>query len=484
MSDETTPPANGPHPIPSSILIVGSGAFGLSTAWALATRPDFAATRITLVDRVTSLKDGDLPSSDAASMDSSRIVRADYADALYARLGVEAQKAWRGELGEDGRYSESGLLVVGEEGSKGMAYVRGSLANVMDIAREQGYADRIVEVGTGEELRALLGTAEKPGDWGYLNKTSGWADATRGMEWVLGKVKATGRVNFVGGTVERLVRDDAAGRVTGVKLRDGAVLEADLVVVAAGAWTSALVDLRGLVTATGHVLAYMDLSDEEQAALADMPVVLNLGSGLFVIPPRNNVLKAARHAFGYLNPVDLPAAGLLPKQVPRETDGRAEDGAGVAGRDGGGSTIRISAPRTAVDAEPIGLPLEAETDLRRSLRQFIPVEALHDRPFTSSRICWYSDTPDGDFLVDYHPAWKGVFVATGDSGHAYKFLPVLGGKIVDCIAGRGDEAVRRKWRWREGKVSVVEGVAAVVTEDGSRGGSPGKILERELARTE
>ncbi|CAI4219911.1 unnamed protein product [Parascedosporium putredinis] len=404
MSDETTTQAKGPHPIPSSILIVGSGAFGLSTAWALATRPDFAATRITLVDRVTSLKDGDLPSSDAASMDSSRIVRADYADALYARLGVEAQKAWRG----------------------GMAYVRGSLANVMDIAKEQGYADRIVEVGTGEELRALLGTAEKPGDWGYLNKTSGWADATRGMEWVLEKVKATGR--------------------------DGAVLEADLVVVAAGAWTGGLVDLRGLVTATGHVLAYMDLSDEEQAALADMPVVLNLGSGLFVIPPRNNVLKAARHAFGYLNPVDLPAAKLLPKEVPQETDGRAEDGTGAAGRDGDdgpGSTIRISAPRTAVDAESIGLPLEAETDLRRSLRQFIPVEALHDRP-----------------------------------GHAYKFLPVLGGKIVDCIAGRGDEAVRRKWRWREGKVSVVEGIAAVVTEDGSRGGSPGKILERELARTE
>lgn len=480
MANEgTSAPTPGYTP-PSSIIIIGSGVFGLSTAQALTQRPAFASTTITLVDRITSKKEGDLPSGDAASMDSSRIVRADYADGLYARLAAEAQEVWRqqgaGELGGEGRYSESGLLVVGEEGNEeGMGYVKGSFANVLDIAREKGYEDKIVEVGSAEKLKELLGTGEgeKVGDWGYLNRTSGWADAARGVEWLLGKVKATGRVQFVNGTVERLVRDDEKGVVKGVRLSDGRTLEAELVVVAAGAWTGTLVDLKGLATATGQVLAYLDLSEEEQEKLGNMPVVLNLCSGLFIIPPRNRVLKAARHAYGYLNPVDIPAENLLPKNVPN----------GSGSTDATSTTIRVSAPKTLVDSPSLGLPLEAELDLRRALKQFIPIKAIHDRPFTASRICWYSDTPDGDFLVDYHPSWKGVFVATGDSGHGYKFLPVLGEKIVDCIAGEGSEAVREKWKWKEsGKISVVDGIDAVVTEDGSRGGSPGMLLDRELER--
>ena len=39
--------------IPKSVIIVGSGAFGLSTAWALCRNPDFTYTSITVVDRQT-----------------------------------------------------------------------------------------------------------------------------------------------------------------------------------------------------------------------------------------------------------------------------------------------------------------------------------------------------------------------------------------------------------------------------------------------
>jgi hypothetical protein len=37
--------------VPASILIVGSGAFGLSTAWALCRNPQYKDTTITVVDR-------------------------------------------------------------------------------------------------------------------------------------------------------------------------------------------------------------------------------------------------------------------------------------------------------------------------------------------------------------------------------------------------------------------------------------------------
>ena len=39
--------------VPKSVIIVGSGAFGLSTAWALCRNPEFTYTSITVVDRQT-----------------------------------------------------------------------------------------------------------------------------------------------------------------------------------------------------------------------------------------------------------------------------------------------------------------------------------------------------------------------------------------------------------------------------------------------
>ncbi|SPO05019.1 related to fructosyl amino acid oxidase [Cephalotrichum gorgonifer] len=468
------PRPNLPYVPPSSVLIIGSGVFGLSTAHALATRPSFSSTKITLVDRITHIKDGDMPSTDAASMDSSRIIRADYADPTYTRLADEAQAFWRqqgdGELGGGGRYSESGMLVVGVEGTGGMKYVKESYRNVKELAEEGGYGEKIVEYGSSEAVTGFLGTGAKgSGDWGYLNKVSGWANAEKGMAWLLDQVKRTARVEFVGGTVDSLVWDGEKGEVTGARLADGTTLGAELVIVAAGAWTGALVDLRGLCTATGQVLGYIDITEEEQEKLKDMPVVLNLSSGLFIIPPRDRVLKAARHAYGYLNPVDIPSSKVLQKKVSLDSKEGGELG-----------TMRISLPRTSADSEP-RLPLEAEVDLRRAIEQFIPISGLNDRPFSSRRICWYADTPTGDYIADYHPAWKGVFVATGGSGHGYKFLPVLGKKIVDCITGEGSETVREKWRWRdEGEVTIVDGVESVVTKDGSRAGYPGMVLDREL----
>lgn len=97
---------------PSSILIVGSGVFGLSTALALTQRSRYDGTRITVLDRSS------FPPQDASSIDSSRIIRADYANRIYASLASQAQDKWRGEWGAEGRYHENGLILVAE-GSQG-----------------------------------------------------------------------------------------------------------------------------------------------------------------------------------------------------------------------------------------------------------------------------------------------------------------------------------------------------------------------------
>ncbi|KAI1473015.1 FAD dependent oxidoreductase [Daldinia caldariorum] len=459
---------NPKRDIPSSILIIGAGVFGLSTALALAKRPEFASSSITVLDR--SPEPGVFPSRDASSIDSSRIIRADYADPVYASLASEAQVHWRqtdpASLGGEGRYTESGFILgadseplVRDDGSPtGLAYAKKSWVNAMALAHKEGRPLNSIRVLKNSwSIGMISGTGGEFAYWGYMNTASGWADAEASMKWFYERVAETGRVTFVNGKAESLETDESSRRVTGARLKDGTTLSADLVVVAAGAWTPTLVDLTSQVVATGQVLGYMDITEEEQKRLDKIPVMLNVSTGLFVIPPRNRVLKIARHAYGYLNPkpVSKPPLGVPGSKAPE----------------------LISQPYTHLDDASLSIPTDAEKTLREGLQKIIPWPELKDRPFSRTRLCWYTDTVTGDWLIDYHPYWQGLFVATGGSGHAFKFLPVIGDKIVDTITGKCSEELRRKWQWKfTGNTEII------ATEEGSRGGQPGAILENEMKK--
>lgn len=94
---------------------------------------------------------------------------------------------------------------------------------------------------------------------------------------------------------------------------------------------------------------------------------------------------------------------------------------------------------------------------------------------TSFTTCF---SPQGDFLVTYHPDHPNLFLATGGSGHAYKFFPVLGDKIVDALEGKLEEDLQRLWRWPAQRTTTT----SFVTKDGSRSGRKDMILKEEYAR--
>jgi sarcosine oxidase/L-pipecolate oxidase len=312
------------------------------------------------------------------------------------------------------------------------------------------------------------------------------------MRYLRHRVESLNRVTFVHGTVRRLLFSADGHHVLGAHLADAnELLHAELTILAAGAWTPSLVDLRGILQATGQVMAYIPLSDAEASELSKTPVQLNMSTGLFVIPPpppaatsatsaaaeqhispsstsasKQLFLKIARHAHGYTNPTKIPHPEL-PNQ-----------------------TITISIPRTnpkgVLAHQP--LPVSALSPLRSFLVQlFAPAighaaaagsaagsAAMAHRPFSHTRLCHYADTPTGDFLLDYHPKYgHSLFVASGGSGHAFKFLPVLGACVVDCVRGQCAEEFRSKWAWRK----RVEGDWS--TADGSRGGEGLLQLEYE-----
>ncbi|KAL1971217.1 hypothetical protein VTN77DRAFT_169 [Rasamsonia byssochlamydoides] len=436
--------------LPHSILIVGGGVFGLSTALSLSTR--HPNNKITLIEAAATI-----PNPHGSSVDSSRIVRADYANPAYAKLAAEGIQRWRTtDWGKEGRYTENGLVLVYPSGNTvAEQYTRASYKNVKNIE-----GDRVEELPTKAAVERVVPRYARGSDiaGGYVNWGSGWADAEAGVRFARKKLEQMGKVTFKTGEVERLIFADeepqsqsqSQRKVTGVSLTDGTTISADLIILATGAWTPKLVDLRGRAEATGQVLAYIKITDEEQQQLAHMPTILNFATGMFIIPPRNNELKVARHAYGYRNPKIV--------NVPGEEQ----------------KTMEISLPE-----KDVPIPLEGEEACRNALREMLP--ELADRPFCRTRICWYTDTPKGDFLITYHPNHPNLFLATGGSGHGYKFFPVLGDKIVDALEGNLEAELQQLWAWPPEE--TLSSKTVVETNDGSRSGRRGMILVEELART-
>ena len=49
------------------------------------------------------------------------------------------------------------------------------------------------------------------------------------------------------------------------------------------------------------------------------------------------------------------------------------------------------------------------------------------------RACLYCATPDDHFIIDHAPGTDRVIVATGGSGHGFKFGGSLGAVIADAV---------------------------------------------------
>lgn len=90
------------------------------------------------------------------------------------------------------------------------------------------------------------------------------------------------------------------------------------------------------------------------------------------------------------------------------------------------------------------LPQTAANTIRKFLQDFLP-ELLPCE--VKTRLCWYTDSFDNHFVIDFVPGTEGVMVATGGSGHAFKFLPTLGKHVVDRIEGKSD-GLNDLWQWR------------------------------------
>jgi sarcosine oxidase len=78
-----------------------------------------------------------------------------------------------------------------------------------------------------------------------------------------------------------------------------------------------------------------------------------------------------------------------------------------------------------------------EAPLREFIRTHLPAA---DGPRRDASVCLYTLTPDRHFVIDLHPDYKTVALATGFSGHGFKFAPVVGELLADLVeTGEADD---------------------------------------------
>jgi sarcosine oxidase len=87
--------------------------------------------------------------------------------------------------------------------------------------------------------------------------------------------------------------------------------------------------------------------------------------------------------------------------------------------------------------------------LRNALRPVLP--ALAEAGVRESSVCIFTNTPDHDFIVDFHPDYPQVLVSSACSGHGFKFASALGEVHADLLTtgrARFDLSPFRMDRWR------------------------------------
>ncbi|MGI9174707.1 MAG: N-methyl-L-tryptophan oxidase [Rhodothermales bacterium] len=77
---------------------------------------------------------------------------------------------------------------------------------------------------------------------------------------------------------------------------------------------------------------------------------------------------------------------------------------------------------------------EDKIALRRMLRRLLPDA---DGPLLRAQTCFYTNTPDKDYLIDRHPAHPNVVFASACSGHGFKASPAVGEALAELALEGG-----------------------------------------------
>lgn len=354
------------------IVVIGAGAFGGWTALHLLRR----GARVTLVDAWGP------GNARASSGGETRIIRASYGpDRIYVHLVARALQLWRENEQRWQRklYHRIGCLrMAGSDDPYENATV--------PILREAGVAFETLQ--HAELVRRFPQINFEGVTWAVLESDAGYLKARRACEAVLeGFQEEGGEFRALRAQPGRI----ASGRMAGIRLSDGAALEADRYVFACGPWLGELFpDVIGdrIKPTRQEVFFFGTPAGDARFTDGSLPVFIDRsGPHFYGIP--GNQWRGLKLADDDRGPVFDPTAG---------------------------------------DRRPTNEGIEAA---RKYLEFRFP--GMKGAPLVEARVCQYENSRDGHFIVDRHPGAPTAWLVGGGSGHGFKHGPALGEMVAGLV---------------------------------------------------
>ncbi len=358
------------------VAVVGLGATGAAAARELARR----GGRVLGLDRARP------PHDLGSSHGQSRIIREAYFEhPLYVPLVRRAYRGWAALEQESGRrlLRQTGGVMIGPGD---WTLIPGALAS----ARDHGLAHE--EIEAPEARRRFPALRVPDGSVAVWEPRAGILDPEASVAALLEGARGSGAVLRLAEPV-RSWRADA----NGVAVETSAArYRAERLLLAAGPW------LRELVRDP-----HLPLTVERQV--------------VFWFQPRRSP--------------DLFSPERLPVFLWEFAPGRLFYGLPDLGR---GVKVACHHQGEDVDPETVSRQVEAEEveTIRTLLRRHVPDA---DGPLEATSVCLYTNTRDGHFLLDHHPRFPRVVLASPCSGHGFKFAPVLGEILADLVLDKRPE---------------------------------------------
>jgi sarcosine oxidase/L-pipecolate oxidase len=340
-----------------------------------------------------------------ATSDINKVIRCDYgSDRLYSELSLQAIEIWK-------EWSNDSLKLLGKHlfHQTGVAILDTDL-HMNGFQRES--FNQLKKYGVIMEIaNAAPGLIKIRNDFpgGYLNKVGGWGNSSQALVYCR-HVLESKNVHFAIGKFDSFITNDK--NVKGVRCKNGQKFYGNKVIMACGAWTPSLIkEMEGVLTATGQIVCLIQVPKSLipkyswpnfQVWFADIT-----RTGFYGFPVNEEgVMKISIHSDGYLTLNDS----------------------------------LISIPRS-----DMMIPSEYISKFKLFIALYFP--DLADLVELNFRWCHYTDSRDGDFYMCKSPTLDGLYYATGGTGHAFKFMPVLGDIMLDVIHGvKSDLTERFKWR--------------------------------------
>jgi sarcosine oxidase len=349
------------------VIVVGLGTHGSATAAELARR----GARVLGIDRFTRGHEM------GSFVGRSRVIRTAYFEHPdYVPLLRRAWDRWlelERETGEHVLFPTGGLYA----GAPGSEIVEGTLRSV----RAHGLAYEVLE---GADLARRHPWLRGDGLVAIVEARAGYLIPERAIAAHLAVAERHGaELRFADAADDWFPEPD--GSAVNVHTASGALARASSIVLTAGAWLPYFLPDLALPLAVERVPLFW-YEPPDPAPLRDIPVyVVETGDGAYYGFPylEGQGLKVARHGTGELADPDR----LHRELVPGEDEG-----------------------------------------VRRFIRRHLP---LGQGPLRDAKICMYTKTPDGHFIVDRHPRYPRVVFASACSGHGFKFASVMGEVLAD-----------------------------------------------------